>query len=305
MSAAIGLTGVRKSFGAGFALGPLDLQIPQGAIYALVGPNGAGKSTTLSLLMGAGRPDRGEIEILGLPLPQHEVQIKRRVGYVSPELDYSAWKSVGNAINFVRGFYPDWDETYCEWLQTKLGVHRGEQIAELSFGGRIKLSLILALSRQCDLLVLDEPTVGLDAVSRRQIFTELLHFMEREDHTILISSHQLSDIERFADHLAVMNEGRLLTSGRMDRLVERYRLLDVRCVSGARVALGRLQQLPSAAILQRDGERVQLLLDAGVTSPDALAGLGFDVLESAPLGLEELFLALINGDNSARPWHPA
>jgi len=274
MSAAIGLTGVRKSFGAGFALGPLDLQIPQGAIYALVGPNGAGKSTTLSLLMGAGRPDRGEIEILGLPLPQHEVQIKRRVGYVSPELDYSAWKSVGNAINFVRGFYPDWDETYCEWLQTKLGVHRGEQIAELSFGGRIKLSLILALSRQCDLLVLDEPTVGLDAVSRRQIFTELLHFMEREDHTILISSHQLSDIERFADHLAVMNEG-------------------------------RLQQLPSAAILQRDGERVQLLLDAGVTSPDALAGLGFDVLESAPLGLEELFLALINGDNSARPWHPA
>lgn len=298
MTAAIGLTGIHKSFGAGFALGPLDLQIPRGAIYALVGPNGAGKSTTLSLLMGAGRPDRGEIEILGLPWPRHEVQIKRRVGYVSPELDYGAWGSVGNAIDFVRGFYPDWDETYCEWLQMKLGVHRGEQIAALSFGGRIKLALILALSRQCDLLVLDEPTVGLDALSRRQVFTELLHFMEREDHTILISSHQLSDIERFADHLAVLNEGRLLTSGRVDQLVERYRLIDVRPVSG------RLPRMHGTAVLQQEGERVRLLLDASITSPDALAERGLEVIASAPLTLEELFVALISGDSSTRRWRP-
>ena len=120
------------------------------------------------------------------------------------------------AIDFVSGFYPDWDAARCEELQFKFGLRRLERVDSLSFGARIKLALVLALSREPELLVLDEPTLGLDAIARRQLFAELLKFMNGEGRTILISSHQLTDLERFADHAAIVNQGRLLACGRMD-----------------------------------------------------------------------------------------
>src|SRR5262249_10778394 len=157
-----------------------------------------------------------------------EVEVKRRTAYVSPDMDYRPWGRVGRAIDFVRGFYPDWNAARCEELQFSFGVHRDSRIDALSFGGRMKLSLILALSREAELLVLDEPTLGLDAVARRQLFSELLRFMNVEGRTILISSHQLTDLERFADQVAVVNKGKLISTGRMDQLLERYQLVDAR-----------------------------------------------------------------------------
>lgn len=298
-AAAITLQGVRRSFGEHFSLGPLDLTVPTGAIYALIGPNGAGKSTTLNMLVGAGRPGRGRIEVLGLSLPEHEVQIKRRTGFVSPELDYRPWRSVGRAIDFVRGFYPDWSDERAEELLSRFGLHRSERIAALSFGARIKLALLLCLARDCELLVLDEPTVGLDAVSRRLVFTELLRFMQAPERTILISSHQLSDVERFADHLAVLNRGHVLAVGRTDELLERYRLVEV-CPAGS-----RRQRVNGAAVLQESGERAQLLLDTHVAPMASLGEMGFEVIGSTALTLEELLLALIKADEAAHPWRPA
>ncbi len=298
MSPAVELKGLCRSFGREFSLGPLYLTIPRGAIYALVGPNGAGKTTTLNLLIGAGRPDRGEIELLGLPLASQEARIKSRVGFVSPELDYSAWGTVGRAIDFVRGFYPDWVQSRTERLQMLLGVHRAERIAELSFGQRTKLALILALSRDCELLILDEPTVGLDPVSKRAIFVELLHFMEQESRTILISSHQLADLERFADHVAVLNHGKLLAASRIDELLDRYRLVEVSTE-------GALEQgVEGATVLEQRKGRVRLLLDLRVTMPDSLRQQGLDVITSTALTLEELFLTLIGMDEASRPWRP-
>ena len=229
-ASAIEFQDVQKTFGLAFSLGPLSLSVPRGSIYALIGPNGAGKSTALNMLMGMGEPGLGKIRILDRDIRADEVDIKRRTAYVSPDMDYRAWGTVGRAVDFVRGFYPDWNAAYCEELQFLFGVHRDSRVDALSFGARMKLALILALSRDAELLVLDEPTLGLDAIARRQLFTELLKFMTREGRTILISSHQLTDLERFADHAAIMNHGRLVTSGRMDKLVERHRLFDARVV---------------------------------------------------------------------------
>lgn len=298
MNTAVELHGVCRRVGQEFSLGPLDLTIPRGAIYALVGPNGAGKTTTLNLLMGAGRVNRGEIEVLGLPLASEEARIKRRVGFVSPELDYSAWGTVGRAIDFVRGFYPDWVQSRTERLQMLLGIHRAERIAELSFGQRTKLALILALSRDCDLLILDEPTVGLDPVSKRAIFVELLRFMEHESRTILISSHQLSDIERFADHVAVLNHGRLLAASRIDELLDRYRLVELGTEGAPE------QRVEGATVLEQRQGRVRLLLDLRVTAPESLREQGSEIIASTALSLEELFLTLIGMDEAARPWRP-
>jgi ABC-2 type transport system ATP-binding protein len=284
--AAIEIRSLEKHLGM-FKLGPLSLNIPRGAIYGLIGPNGAGKTTTLDLLLGLTQPDNGELRLLGRELDLHEVEIKRRVAYVSPDLNYQAWGTVERAIAFVSGFYPDWNRDRCERLQFEFGVHKDEKIAALSFGARIKLALIMALSRDAELLVLDEPTVGLDAVSRRQLFAELLAFMRKEDRTILISSHQLTDLERFADHVAIMDQGRLLTAGRVDELLERHALLQVR--STRNEALSK----PGLRVLKRDGDRFELLLDRQLMTRDSLATLGMEVIAETPLTLEDLFIALV------------
>jgi ABC-type multidrug transport system ATPase subunit len=297
-TSAIEFQDIQKSFGLAFSLGPFTLSVPRGSIYALIGPNGAGKSTALNMLMGMGQPGLGNIRILDRDIREDEVEIKRRTAYVSPDMDYRAWGTVGRAVDFVRGFYPDWNAAYCEELQFLFGVHRDSRVDTLSFGARMKLALILALSREAELLVLDEPTLGLDAIARRQLFTELLKFMTHDGRTILISSHQLTDLERFADHAAIMNQGRLLTSGRMDKLVERYRQFDARVVS--EVGLG----VPGVSVIDRQGDRVRLLVDSELASADGLELPQIEVLAQVPLTLEDLFLALIKSANNRNGWWP-
>jgi len=297
-ASAIEFQDVLKSFELTFSLGPLSLNVPRGSIYALIGPNGAGKSTALNMLMGVGQPGLGNIRVLGLNLREDEVEIKRRTAYVSPDMDYRAWGTVGRAIDFVRGFYPDWNAARCEELQFTFGVHRDTRVEALSFGARMKLALVLALSRDAELLVLDEPTIGLDAIARRQLFAELLKFMAADGRTILISSHQLTDLERFADHAAIMNQGKLLTSGRMDQLVERYRQFDARV--GREIPLS----VPGVSVIDRQAERVRLLVDQDAASPEGLEALHLEVLAEVPLTLEDLFLALIKSANSRNGWWP-
>jgi ABC-2 type transport system ATP-binding protein len=297
-ASAIQFQDVQKSFELAFSLGPLSLTVPCGSIYALIGPNGAGKSTALNMLMGMGEPTSGSIQVLGRDIHSEEVEIKRRTAYVSPDMDYRAWGTVGRAIDFVRGFYPDWNAARCEELQFMFGVHRDSRVDALSFGARMKLALVLALSRDAELLVLDEPTLGLDAIARRQLFAELLKFMTGDGRSILISSHQLTDLERFADHVAIVNQGRLLTSGRMDKLVERYRQFDAQVVRDTPL------EVPGVSVIERQGDRVRLLIDQDTVPHDALEALQLEVLAQVPLTLEDLFLALIKSANSRSGWWP-
>jgi ABC-2 type transport system ATP-binding protein len=284
---AIALKGVERRQGD-FTLGPLDLNVPRGAVLAFVGPNGAGKTTTLDLLMGMGRCDRGDIGVLGLAMPRDEVAIKRKVAYVSPDLNFTPWGNVGRALDFVRGFYPDWDQARCDRLLKEFSIARKERIAALSFGARIKLSLVMALSRDAELLLLDEPTVGLDVNARLLLFREIRDFVKREGRTVVISSHQLSDLERLADHVAILDKGRLIATGRMDELVERYVQLDARLATN-----GAMPVIDGVALLQRDGARLRLMLDRRRTQAAALAGLGIEVLGETPMSLEEIFVALV------------
>src|SRR5918993_4210967 len=144
-SNALEIRGLKKSFRR-FTLGPIDLTVPRGVIYGFVGPNGAGKTTTIDLMLGMGAKDAGSIRVFGLDHLEDELGVRRHVGYVSPDLDYQRWGRVGRAIRFVKGFYPSWDDEYCERLMTNLHLSSDERIVQLSFGARIKLSLVLALS---------------------------------------------------------------------------------------------------------------------------------------------------------------
>ena len=170
---AMKIRGLEKRFPE-FQLGPLDLNVPKGAIYGYIGPNGAGKTTTIDLIMGMGRNDAGTIEVFGLDHRKHDARIKRGVGYVSPDLAFQAWGYVYRLVNFWRCFYPDWDDEYCESLMKRFSLNGDKRISTLSFGERTKLSLLLALAHRPAFLLLDEPFAGLDAVVKTEVLEELL-----------------------------------------------------------------------------------------------------------------------------------
>lgn len=283
---AIEFRGLVKRYPA-FQLGPLDLTVPRGSIYGLIGPNGAGKTTAIDMLFGMGRNDAGTINVLGLDHIGDEVALKRRAAYVSPDLNFQLWGKVGIAIRFVRGFYPDWDDAYCGHLMEAFHLDDDEKIAALSFGARTKLSLLLALSRRPEVLILDEPTTGLDAISKQQVFSELLKAVEGGERTVLISSHGLSDIERFADHIGMIKSGKLLLEGRTDEIVDRFRFAEFFTENGTVIP-----NHDGLVILRRDEKRWHALVDQKSGVPDWLQGQGAREISLTRVTLEDLFVAL-------------
>jgi ABC-2 type transport system ATP-binding protein len=283
---AIEIRGLTKSFSK-FRLGPLDLTVPRGSIYGFVGPNGAGKTTTLDLLLGMGSPDGGRILVDGLDHARDEVEVKRRIGYVSPDLDFRMWGKIGKAIRFVRGFHPGWDDRYCGHLLQTFRLGLDDSIATLSYGSKIKLAIVLALAWRPSILILDEPTVGLDAVARHDLYSELLATVRDEDRTVLISTHALGDVERFADHVGFIKEGRMLLEGGTAELLQRYRMVDCQTTDP-----GRLMNQPGLVIARNDGNHLRVLVDRGEQSGDLIQQCGAQALVSAPITLEELFITL-------------
>ena len=283
---AVEIRGLEKTFPS-FQLGPLDLTVPRGAIYGFVGPNGSGKTTTIDLIFGMGAKDAGSITVLGLDHLRDEVAMKRRVAYVSPDLQFQPWGRVHKVVEFVRGFYPTWDAAYCERLMRTLDLDPSDRITTLSFGARIKLALVLALSWKPMVLVLDEPTVGLDAISKQAIFAELLAAVQDDDRTVFISSHGLTDIERFADHLGMIKNGRLLFEGATADVISRFRMVDVVAPESVRV-----NAHPGVFVQRRDGQRWRVLVDLQAASLERLQGLGITLVGDTPVTLEELFVAL-------------
>ena len=288
MNNAIEIRGLVKAY-PGFQLGPLDLTVPRGAIYGLSGPNGAGKTTAIDMIFGMGTNDAGQIRVLGLDHRSDEVLLKRRAAYVSPDLSFQVWGKVGKTIRFVRGFYPGWDDAYCGALMKAFHLSDSDRVATLSFGARTKLSLLLALARRPEVLILDEPTTGLDAVSRQQVFSELLKAVEDGERTVLISSHGLSDIERFADHVGMIRSGKLLLEGRTDEVVDRYRLAEFFTADGATLQSPEPEGL---IILKWNENRWHALLDRNSGALNWLETNGAQQISLTRVTLEELFVAL-------------
>jgi len=283
---ALEIRGLEKSFSS-FKLGPLDLTVPMGAIYGFVGPNGAGKTTTIDLIFGLGMEDTGTISVMGLDHRRDEKAMKLRTGYVGPELNHSVWGRVSRLISFVKGFYPTWDDAYCTRLLDEFGIDPSARVMSLSFGTKVKLSLVLALSWRPTLLVLDEPTVGLDAISKRQVFAELLAAVRDGDRAVFISSHAITDLERFADHVGMIKSGKLLFEGPVTDIVERYRLVDLSAEQAVRIA-----DEAGVLVQDKDGSRWRLLLDRERMPVERLTQLGITPLADSSLSLEELFVAL-------------
>lgn len=280
------IAGLEKHFSK-FALGPLNLIVPSGTIYGLIGPNGAGKTTLIDQIFGMGSPDAGTIRVCGLDHAREEVAVKQKAAYVGPDLNFLVWGKVWKAIRFIRGFRPTWDDEFAARLMQTLGINGSDKIATLSFGGRMKLALLLALAWRPQVLVLDEPTTGLDAHSKKAIFTELLSIVKDEARTVLISSHQISDLERFADRVGVLHKGQLVLEGETSELVERHVQVEFDVSPSARVS-----SIPGLVVQGQEGSRWRAVLDTKACAVTTLAAHGATVVHSQALTLEELFLAL-------------
>lgn len=223
----IKLKNVEKEF-YGFKLGPLDLNIKKGTVTGLIGENGAGKSTTLKLLLNALKKDRGTIEVFGKDINDLSEEEKYKIGFVYDDLYLPDTMDIGEIETFHEKLYRDfWQEDIFNDLVDRFNLPEKQAIKSFSRGMKMKLSFALALSHSAELLILDEATSGLDPVARDDFLDILLDFIQDENHTVLISSHILSDLEKIADYIAFIHKGDLLFNEEKDRLMEIYGLVSL------------------------------------------------------------------------------
>ena len=216
---------VAKHFGNLDAVEDLSLRVPEGSVFALIGPNGAGKSTTIRLLMNILRPDRGDITVLGTPSQELAPRDFERIGYVSESQKLPEGLSLAQYFDYLRQLYPAWDRDLEKRLCDQFELPPSRRIRNLSHGMRMKTLLVGALAYRPKLLVLDEPLSGLDTLVRDEVVNGLLQ--QAADTTILISSHELSEIESFTTHVAFMQNGRLLLQEAIEELQQRFREVSV------------------------------------------------------------------------------
>ena len=216
---------VMKKYGS-FAL-ELNMQIPENQIIGLIGANGAGKSTTFKLMIGLIRPDQGNAEVFGRNAAELGAEEKQKIGVVFSDSGFSEYLRVQQLIPVMKRFYPDFQEKEFRKRCERFKIPLNKQIKDFSTGMKAKLNVLLALSHDSSLLLLDEPTAGLDVVAREEILDLLREYMEISGRTIVISSHISGDLEHFCDDLYMIHEGKIVLHEETDRILEEYGFLKV------------------------------------------------------------------------------
>jgi ABC-2 type transport system ATP-binding protein len=208
-----------------FTLDNIDLELPAGSIMGFIGANGAGKSTTIRILMGLVHQEKGRVNVLGHSMPAGQVEAKRDIGFVSEDMRLYGAASLRWHMEFVRSIYPRWDQPYAEKLLQRFDLKAEQKIKGLSHGQRVKAALLLALARRPKLLVLDEPTTGLDPIARHEVLGELMAVLADEERTILFSSHNTQDVEQISDQITFIDRGKIIDSDDKEIFLDRWRRL--------------------------------------------------------------------------------
>lgn len=299
MSAAVKLERLSKRFGRTEALKDVTLEVPEGSIYALVGANGAGKTTLIKLLMNILRPSEGQAEVLGMASEQLAGRALDRIGYVSENQEHPEWMTVRQMLDYLRPFYPKWDRALEAYLVDQFDLPLDRKIRHLSRGMRMKAAMAGALAFRPPLLVLDEPFSGLDPLVRDELIEGLLD--RAQETTILLSSHDLSEIESFSTHVGFLEQGRVLFSEELPALAERFREVTVTLMVATenRTPLPEwLQYEQSDAVVRfvhRDWRGSQSVTGVQTVFPGAR-----DVT-AEPMTLRSIFLAIARAERSERP----
>ena len=202
-----------RRFGSKTALNAVSLSLPRGGVYGLVGANGAGKTTLIKHILGLLQAESGSVRVFGLDPVADPVSVLSRIGYLSEENDLPGWMRVDELMRYSRAFYPSWDDAFAEELRRSFALDPSAQIKTLSKGQKSRAGLIVALAYRPELLVLDEPSSGLDPIVRRDILGAVMRTIADEGRTVLFSSHLLDEVEQVADHVTMIREGTIVMSG--------------------------------------------------------------------------------------------
>jgi ABC-2 type transport system ATP-binding protein len=292
---AVEITGLSRKFGSKLALNQLSLQVRRGRVFGLVGANGAGKTTLIQHLLGRLKAQSGSVRVFGFDPVAEPVAVLGRTGYLSEHRDLPGWMRVDELLRYTKAFYPQWDPAYAEELRRQFGLDPRAKIKTLSRGENAKAGLLIALAYRPELLLLDEPSYGLDPVVRRDILEAIIRTVADEGRTVFFSSHLLEEVERVADDLAMMFNGQVVLAGTVDEVKENHHRLVLRFdspqlsapkVQGVLSLTGSGQEWTAIC----NGQREQAVAAA------ARAG-GRVVAESSP-SLDEIFVAWAGAESA-------
>jgi ABC-2 type transport system ATP-binding protein len=287
-SPALELNAVAKRYPF-FSLHDVSLRLEPGQIVGLVGPAGAGKSTLLRIIMGMTEADAGSIRLLGQPMPAAQALAKRDVGFVSPDMGLFGSATLSWHMDFVARMHTGWDADYASELLDRFNLHAAQPCRGLSSGERIKALLLMALARRPRLLVLDEPTTGLDPVARHEVLAELMVVLEDDQRSILFSSHYTQDVERIADRICFLDQGRIIADDDTGQFLDRWRRLQFDLPEGA-----PLPTLPGCVETNRSGRSAVMLTSAWSPSLEQQLTASAAIVHAVQrVSLEEIFVASV------------
>ncbi|MFH0938123.1 MAG: ABC transporter ATP-binding protein [Planctomycetota bacterium] len=293
MSDVIETRNLSRRFGKKEAVHDLTIRVPEGSIFAFLGPNGAGKSTTIKLLMNILEPTDGEATVLGTNARKLSPAEFRQIGYVSEDLEVPGWMTVQQFLDYVRPMYPTWDERFCGELLKQFDLPLDRKLKHLSRGMRMKATLLSSLAYRPRLLVLDEPFTGLDPLVRDDFIRGVLELTQQEKWTVFVSSHDIDEVERLADWVGIINEGRLMECESTESMQRRFRQVQF----AMKDEKGLPKKLPSSWLLtENEGRAVRFVesrYQEGV-SEAATRELfpSCSEIGAAPMSLREIFIAL-------------
>lgn len=296
-NAAIELVGLTKRFGRDTAVADLSLRVARGSTFGLIGPNGAGKTTTMKMLMGILRPTSGSVTMLGKDVFAEPLLVKQRVGYVPDSHNVDRWMRVHEAVGFCRSLYDSWNDKTCQQMLERFELDPTKKVRQLSKGMQVKLSLVLAVSHEPEVLLLDEPMAGLDPLAREEFLDGVLRTICERGQTVIFSTHSLDDVQRLADTVGILYEGRLLAHRNIEELLATTKRIRATLTDGQPP-----ERLPDNVIWQRVQGR-ELLVTVDDFTPETVQQMrtqaGVEHVEVIDLGLEELFKDFIRGRKAA------
>jgi ABC-2 type transport system ATP-binding protein len=286
---AIRVQHLQQGYGKHIVLNDVSLEIPAGQTFALLGRNGAGKTTLIRTLLGLMPPKSGAVEVLGLNPAIQPIEVRRRIGYLAEDQAMYGWMTAEELGRFLMPFYPTWDVRLAGDLLDRFGVPRRARIKYLSKGQNVRLGLVLALAHQSEIVVLDDPALGLDPISRKQFNRDVIEYLQGEKRTVFYSSHLLYEVEAVADAVGILDQGRIVRMGCTEDLQR-----EIKRVVLSAEALANRPKPEKLLDFAKDGTNVVVTLD---DSARWIADLRTDGVEHVveDLSLDEIFEAFVIG----------
>lgn len=279
-----------KSFKGHAALRGVDLRVPEGSIFGFLGRNGAGKTTTIKTLTGLLRPDSGSASVFGIPVEDENraVDIRRRIGFVTEDKELYPYMTVEQIIRFTRPFFPKWRDDLERRFLRMFALPPAKKIPDLSKGMRSKLMLLLAIARGAELLILDEPTDGLDPAATEDVLRELVALAASEGTTMFFSSHQLAEVELIADHIGIIDQGKMIVAGLLDDMKAQYQRITLVFADLVKTPARWVEGVES---VREEGRMISILashnVEAIIEQARSIPGAA---VERFPVTLKEIFL---------------